>query len=125
MINEIQKSLLSVHSVMDELAQKIQNIQKQIDQLTAEGVQAGEYHFKTDRPNTMFIYEPVLDGKRKYIHVGTDPEKQEIKKSEIERFKQREQLMQRLDQLQSNLMGFKYAVERLAEDGDRINSRVK
>ncbi|AUZ86176.1 hypothetical protein [Methylophaga nitratireducenticrescens] len=100
---------------IDQQRQKIQlaieSCRKKIDDLTREGVQVGTIHFKTDRPNTMYILEPSVDGRRKYVHVGTDPEKQKIKREEVERWIHRDELQKAVESLEADLRD----IDRLAE----------
>lgn len=71
--------------------------------LTRQGVQIGRIHYKTDRPNTMYVLEPSVNGKRKYVHVGTDPKKQAQKRAQVDRWQQRDQLRKAMAQLETDL----------------------
>ncbi len=79
--------------------------------LTKAGVQRGNFHFKSDRPTSMLIWEPSEDGGRKYVHVGTDPEKQAIKQAEIERWGQRDRLQKAITSLESELKDVDYQIK--------------
>lgn len=82
--------------------------------LTRAGVQIGTAHYKSDRPNIMFIWEPTKDGKRKYVHVGTKAVNQERKLAEIERWRQREGLRHAIRDLEQEIASLDWAIESTA-----------
>ena len=63
----------------------LKHCQDEADRRVKAGVQWGHIHFKTDRPNTLYVLEPAVDGRRKYLHVGTDPQHQAQRRSAVER----------------------------------------
>jgi hypothetical protein len=68
--------------------------------LTDAGCLLAKIHFKTDRPNVMYMLEPVdAEGKRKYIHVGVKPKKQDEAYKKVNRYENRQKLRRKIHQL--------------------------
>ena len=79
--------------------------------LTAAGVQAGSINFKSDRPNTMFIYEPTHEGQRRYVHVGVDPAKQAEARVLVSRWHQRDRLRRAIAALEADIHDMDWQIE--------------
>ncbi|MES9902179.1 MAG: hypothetical protein ABW168_05785 [Sedimenticola sp.] len=93
--------------------------------LTRQGVQVGRIHFKTDRPNTMFILEPTVGGKRKYVHVGTDPKIQALKETEVVRWARRHDLRQAIKRLEDEIQELDFHTERLVAIAESVNEHSR
>ncbi len=118
MIESMKTEIAGVLSLLDSIHSSIEAIKKEIQDLTAAGVQVGSIHFKTDRPDTMFIWEPMKDGKRQYVHVGKDPAKQEQKKAEVERWHKRDYLQHQLTQYERRLVDIRYSLSSLKNNAE-------
>ena len=79
----IDKELVKLHEA-------ILKLKKKEEKLTDAGCLLARIHFKTDRPNIMYMLLPTdSTGKRKYVHVGVDSEKQNEAIAKVSRYEQR------------------------------------
>lgn len=86
------------------IVQALKACKQQEQRLTKQGVQIGSIHFKTDRKKpTMYVREPVKDGERPYVHVGTDTDKQDEMEKRVERWAQRDRLQKDIKHLEQTL----------------------
>lgn len=122
MIESMKTEIAGVLSLLDSIQSSIEAIKQEIETLTAAGVQVGSIHFKTDRPDTMFIWEPMKEGRRQYVHVGKDPEKQARKKAEVERWHKREFLQQQLASYERRLSEINYSISSLGGKAERLEN---
>lgn len=88
--------------------------------LTRLGVQSGRIHYKSDRPNSMYVLEPSVDGKRKYVHIGTDSKKQAQKRAQVDRWRQQEQLRKAMMQLETELQGLDWQMTNVARIAEGV-----
>lgn len=124
MFNDMKKVLLSVELQLLEADEKIRLMRAKIKKLTAKGLQEGKIHFKTDRPNTMYILEPSQDGKRKYKHIGTDPKKQEKTTAAVERFVTVKAMTADLDRLTYQQREISYSLNTLERSAKLLLSQT-
>ena len=90
----IDKELVKLHEA-------ILKLKKKEEKLTDAGCLLARIHFKTDRPNIMYMLLPTdSTGKRKYVHVGVDSEKQNEAIAKVSRYEQREIVRKRIGSLQ-------------------------
>lgn len=124
MYNDMKKMLLSIEIQLLEADQKIKTIQAKIKKLTAKGLQEGKIHFKTDRPNTMYILEPSEHGKRKYNHIGTDPKKQAEATAAVERWEKVTAMSADLDRLTFRQRELSYSLNALERSAKLLLSQT-
>ncbi len=80
----IDKELVKLNEIIVKLRKKDKS-------LTDQGCLLARIHYKTDRPNIMYMLLPTDEaGKRKYIHVGVDSEKQQQAIAKVSRYEERE-----------------------------------
>ena len=124
MFNEMKKMLLNVELQLLEADQKIKAIESKIKKLTAKGLQEGKIHFKTDRPNTMYILGPSQDGKREYSHVGTDPKKQAEATAAVQRWETVKAMNADLDRLTFRRRELSYSLGALERSAKLLLSQT-
>ena len=107
-----------------DIGRALTRCKRQEARLTKAGVQNGHVHFKTDRPNTMFVLEPSVDGRRRYIHVGTDPKRQSLMVAAVERWGDRARLQADMATLNDALDEFDRAVEYALRIGQRVRANA-
>jgi hypothetical protein len=106
------------------IVQAIESCKSQERRLTKQGVQCGAYHFKTDRKNpTMYVLEPVKDGHRKYIHVGTNTDKQADMQNRLHRWKLRDELQKDILRLEQELKTLDWQIENVSFKARSLEKR--
>lgn len=113
-----------IDKLRSEIGRALARCKRQEARLTKAGVQNGHVHFKTDRPNTMFVLEPSVAGRRRYIHVGTDPKRQTIMAAAVERWADRSRLQVDMAALTDALDEFDRAVEHVLRMGQRVRANA-
>ncbi len=112
------KGIIAQGAQLDKLraniAEIIEACKKHERKLSRQGCQSGAAHFKTSKPNCMFIYEPQVDGHRKYVHVGVDPDKQKEALERIDRFKKRDELNKAREDLERQLSDIDWQLRSLS-----------
>jgi hypothetical protein len=108
------------------IVQAIEACKRQEKLLTRQGVQSGACHFKTERKNpTMYVLEPVKDGHRKYVHVGTDPDKQADMKARLRRWALRDALQKDIQRLERELKALDWRIEGTALEARSLEKRAE
>jgi hypothetical protein len=103
----------------------LEDCKKEEARLTKAGVQIGSIHFKTDRPNSMYILEPTNEaGRRPYIHVGVDPRKQDDARIKVERWKKRDELRRSMADLETELKHLMYEIEHVARMTESVHEHA-
>jgi hypothetical protein len=126
MAKKIMEEGARIDKSRDAIVQAIEACRRQEQFLTKQGVQVGSYHFKTDRTKpTMYVREPVTDGHRKYIHVGTDPEKQAAMKTRVQRWALRAQLQQDIERLEQALKALDWHIDGVAMEARALEKRAE
>jgi len=115
---EIDKAVLGIHRLLEKC-------RAEEERLTQEGCQAGNINWKTDRPNTMFIYEPSVDGRRKYIHVGTDPKKQAEAEARVERWRCRDKLRKAISALEDEIKEMDWRLHEAVEFVNAVHEHAR
>lgn len=113
-----------IDKLRSEIGRALARCKRQEARLTKAGVQNGHVHFKTDRPNTMFVLEPSVDGRRRYIHVGTNPERQTVMAAAVARWGDRTRLQADMAALHDALDEFDRAVEYALRMGQRVRANA-
>ena len=123
------KNIIAQGAAIDKLRAEISDAFKACKKheatLTKAGVQAGSINFKSDRPNTMFIYEPTNDGQRKYVHVGVDRRMQALAKERVARWKQRADLRKAVIQLKAGLSDMDWQTEQALMAAESVRVQAK
>jgi hypothetical protein len=118
-------------TIMDE-GEKIDNLRvetvaalnlckKHENSLTEAGCQAGVIHFKSGRPNAMFINEPISGGGRKHVYIGVDPDKQEEARARVARWNARDLLRRSMSSLEVDLDDLNHLVGSALADAKAVN----
>jgi hypothetical protein len=108
------------------IVQAIEACKRQETLLTKQGVQSGAWHFKTDRKNrTMYVLEPMKDGHRKYVHVGTDTNKQDDMKARVRRWKLRDELQKDIQRLARELKALDWQIEGVSMEARSLEKRAE
>lgn len=105
----------------DAIVQAIAASRRQEKLLKKQGVQIGSIHYKADRKSpTMFVYEPVKEGKRRYVSVGTDPKKQTEMQARVNRWKQRDLLQKEIERLEKDLKRLDWEIQHLVTNARKL-----
>jgi hypothetical protein len=103
-----KRSRHAIEESKDRIQLLLSGLRIAAKELEEQGIRMAYPHFKADRPNVMFLLEPTDGtGKRRYIHVGTDPEKQEEARAAIARHAKREAILRacaRIDRERTDLL---------------------
>lgn len=97
---------------------------RQAERLTKAGVQDGHVHFKTDRPNTMFVLEPSVDGRRRYVHVGTDTKRQAVMRAAVDRWETRARLQSDMAALSAEVAELDRAIDHIIRSSRYLRDRA-
>jgi hypothetical protein len=110
------KKIISHGEQLDKLKADIEaalvECKKEEARLTKAGVQIGTIHFKTDRPNIMYILEPTnQQGRRPYVHVGVDTAKQADARVRVDRWRKRDALRRAMISLEEELWRMNHQIQ--------------
>lgn len=128
--NAIMSHGLAIDKELIRLDNAIIELKKKDAVLTNAGCLLARIHYKSDRPNIMYMLLPSDEtGKRKYVHVGVDSIKQNEAIEKVSRYEQRETLRKKTHTIQelydqcnfrlsSMLNSLQYEIEKKISDAD-------
>lgn len=108
MAKNIMADGLEFNKLRSSIASALAACKRKEKELSKAGCQSGNIHFKTGRPNTMYINEPTKNGKRKYIHVGVNAAKQKEARERVKRWAIRDSLRNHISKLENDLQHLDY-----------------